>query len=137
MTLILAAQRPKPFILVDLMLTHPGPGRRVDAVLPSTGVLNVNKWIQARPDTATRYFYSGLVQKLCVINEYLVIGWARSMLHAKSLIRRLKEMIGDSILSAAELNSILTSNTELVDGHLSLICLGLEGVNVSDMLRCR
>jgi hypothetical protein len=46
-------------------------------------------------------------------------------------------MIGDSILSAAELNSILTSNTELVDGHLSLICLGLEGVNVSDMLRCR
>lgn len=129
MTLLLAAELPHPFLLGDLLVTRRGAGPCMELPLPSVGLTDVNKALQRNPDVPDRISFSGLSQKLCQINEYLVVGWSGPVFFARLLIRRLKQEIGNNQIDPRSLQKVLSMNRDLTDnslGKLDVICLGIH-----------
>lgn len=92
MTLIAAfnINQRNPYLISDLLLS--GPERRRPVQLPSGDVSTIF------PQGAG-FVPVGLMQKLVIIADDLIVGWAGSVIYARSLIRELFERRAQSTLS--------------------------------------
>jgi hypothetical protein len=77
MTLVASIMFDNVPILMGDILVSSETDRGQDVHIPTVGNKNV----------ASKYKASNLTQKLIIINDYLVVGWAGSLITAKTIIR--------------------------------------------------
>jgi hypothetical protein len=129
MTLLLAAERPYPFLMADLLVTRPGSGPRDEIPLPSIGMASVNKMLQNHSLFPDRLTYKSCTTKLCSINRYLTIGCAGRAYFASQLVQRLKSQVGPHPIDRHSLLKLVASHTDLISngiGKLNVMSLGIH-----------